>query len=140
MIDDNQISDFEPILKQFSNCHNPQETIEQLIALGDNLPRYEEAWKSDENRVEGCQSLTYMHTRIEQDRLFFFFFSEALVSRGLAALLRLAYDGKKPIFILRSPPTFLQTLGLHTALSPGRTAGVANIYLRMQKRALHHLT
>lgn len=63
-------------------------------------------------------------------------FSEALISAGLASLLIEVYGNEPPVTILKCPPNFLEALGMLSLLSPGRSHGLRNLFLRMQQLAL----
>jgi cysteine desulfuration protein SufE len=126
----------EKIKKSFSNCSTPNETYQQLIELGRTLPLFPEEWKKEENLVSGCQSRVYLHTELSEGKILFHAEAEALISAGLVALLIAVYSGEPPEAILSCPPDFLKDLGLHAALTPGRSHGLASIHLRMKQEAL----
>lgn len=96
--------------------------------------------KTSERIVSGCQSIVYLSTKMDQGKIYFNAFSEALISAGLAALLIQTYNGEDPAVLIKCPPTFLQELDITSSLSPARSNGLANIYLRMQQEALKTFT
>ena len=126
-------------LKSTFPSDNKERIYAEIMAWGKNLPLFDETLKTDENRVLGCQSLMYLHAEEKMGRLFFSADSDALISKGLAAILIYLYSGEEAVTILRSPPSFLEELGLLTSLSPGRSNGFASLYQKMQKHALDYL-
>lgn len=116
-----------------------EEKFREIIALGRGLSPYPEIFKTKENLVPGCQSLLYLHCAQEKDRLVFSAHSDALISKGLAALLIELYSQEIPETILTCPPKILEELGITKSLSPSRSNGLAQIYRRMQGHAIKAL-
>lgn len=108
----------------------------KIIELGRQLPPFDPAYRLPENLVPGCQSVMYLYASLENGKLFFYADSEALISKGLAALLILVYSGETPEVITQCPPTYIKEMGIQSALSPTRSNGLASLYLRMQQEAL----
>lgn len=130
---------FDEIKALFKGCDSPESRYQKIIELGFQLPPMPDSLKTEENLVKGCQSLVYLHAKLVDEKFYFTASSDALISAGLAQLLLLAYQGKSPTFILKIRPTFLEDLGIPTSLSPGRSNGLASMYLQMQKFALNFL-
>ena len=110
----------------------PEEQYQEIIELGRRLPPMNPAHKTPDNLVPGCQSRLYLHAESRDGKIFFEADSDALISKGLAALLLERYNGQSSEFILKNPPTILDTL----PLSPTRITGAKSLYTRMQKQAL----
>lgn len=123
----------------FKNCLSAEDRYQKIIELGRNLPMIEPEHKTPENIVQGCQSVTYLHTELKEGSLYFTASSDALISAGLAALLIHAYNGFTPEALLKEKPLFLEELGISTSLTPSRSNGVHSMFLRMQKDALKFL-
>lgn len=123
----------------FKNCLSAEERYQKIIELGRNLPEMEPEHKIPENIVQGCQSITYLHSKMEEGKLYFTISSDALISAGLAALLVLTYNGFSPEALLKEKPLFLEELGISSSLTPSRSNGVHSMFLRMQKDALNFL-
>lgn len=113
-----------------------QERYALLIEMGSKLPLYPNEKKSPEYRIEGCQSTLYLFSQVMEKKIFFYAFSDSLISAGLAALLIDTYKNVYPEVILTSPPHYLQELGILSSLSLNRSNGLAQIYLRMKRDAL----
>ncbi len=126
----------EEIKTLFQDCTTKEAIYQKIIEEGRLSPKLDPQFKTPENVVKGCQSILYLHTEIKGDLLFFRTESEALISSGLASLLTRVYSGEPPETILKCPPTFIDELGLSSSLSPGRSNGLASMYLRMKQEAL----
>lgn len=125
--------------KEFASCKTSEEIYLKVIEWGKKLPTFDPAWKVEENRVEGCQSVMYLHTEVKEKKLYFAADSDALISKGLAMLLITLYNGATAEYILKNPPTILDEIGLTGALSPGRANGLSGLYLKMKQEALKSL-
>ena len=122
--------------KKLDSCKTPQDLHHKIIDLGRKLPPMPTSYKTEENLIPGCQSLLYLHTAQKDGKMTFLIASDALISAGLAALLREIYEGLPPLEIAENKPTFLQDLGILPTLSPSRINGVANLYLKMKSESL----
>lgn len=125
----------DALILEFSSCLDQEEIYRKIIAWGEKLPPFDPAWKTPENLVHGCQSVTYLHSSEEEGKFFFAASSDALISSGLAAVLLSLYNDKTPQEILSTPPAILQKLGIVEKLSPGRANGFAALYLRIREIA-----
>lgn len=123
----------------FSGCDTPQQKYEKIIELGRQLPVYPFEYKTPDRLVKGCQSAMYLHAQLVDGKIQFQAFSEALISSGLAALLLIVYNDESPEAVLTCPPDFLEELGIHGSLSPGRSNGLASLFQRMKQEALNFL-
>lgn len=126
----------EKLIHFFSEFSSTEEKYRQLIEWGRLLPPMPLEFKTDENIVQGCQSIVYLHSSFKEGKVFFQASSEALISSGLANLLLSVYNEEPPEVVLKCPPSFLDTLGIHTSLTPGRSNGLFSMHLRMKQDAL----
>ena len=138
--------DFESCLKKqrdlknlFSACPTPESRYQQIIELGRSLPPFNPEARIPANLVPGCQSIMYLEVTEKQGKLFLNADSEALISKGLAALLIQVYSEEVPETLVRCPPTFIQEIGLQYALSPARSNGLASLHKKIQQEALKYL-
>lgn len=127
------------VIARFSKCTSDEEKYKELIALGRALSPVNPLYKTDENLVRGCQSKMYLHSSLKEGRMRFEAESDALISSGLAALLLLVYDDETPEAILKCPPSFLDTIGISSSLTPNRSNGLYSLHLRMKQEALKAL-
>lgn len=122
----------QAIKEIFSRFSSPDEKYEKIIEMGRSLPPYSPAAKTEENLVSGCQSILYLETTYKDGLVYFNADSEALISKGLAALLIYVYSGQPPDALFKEPPLFLKELGITQALSPARSNGLFSLYKKMQ--------
>jgi cysteine desulfuration protein SufE len=132
--------DFCNIKKKFEGCATAEMRYAKLIELGRALPPLNPEFLKEENIVSGCQSIVYLGSYTEDGLMYFQAQSEALLSAGLAYLLVMAYSGHPAEAVLRCPPTFIEELQLASSLTPGRSNGLASMYLRMKQDAIKFLT
>src|SRR5262245_59971594 len=118
-------SKIQRLKEQFISLASREALYQQIMEWGKKLPTFKTEWKQEENRVLGCQSVMYLYSLSEKGCLFFFASSDALISTGLASVLIEVYSGEPPDAILLTPPTFLEDLGIPSALTPGRANGLA---------------
>lgn len=124
------------LLSLFSSC-SPNQIYEKIIEIGKNLPQSDKEIEFEKNLVSGCQSTAYIDTEINKEgQISYELRSDALISKGLGALLLFVYNKQPVELILFHPPLFIQELGLNKNLSPGRSNGLASLYSRMKKDAL----
>lgn len=129
----------DSLKKLFTFCKTTEERYELIISLGQKLPPMNPLHKTPENLVDGCQSNLYFHSTLTDGKLFFEANSDALISKGLAAMLLHLYNGETPEYLLKYPPHILSELSLFASLSPTRATGLRSLYTRMQKIALQCL-
>ncbi|PRQ35008.1 putative BolA protein [Rosa chinensis] len=124
------------IVKLFQSVPVPKAKYEELLYYGKKLKPLEDKYKTKENKVEGCVSQVWVRAYLDSDKnVFFEADSDALISKGLAALLVKGLSGEPVEEILRVRPDFALHLGLQQSLSPGRNNGFLNMLNLMQKKA-----
>jgi cysteine desulfuration protein SufE len=122
-------TDKQHAIKEIFYLLTPEQKYEKIIEMGRALPPLSDAARVPENLVHGCQSVMHLETTFKDGRVYFNADSEALISKGLAALLIAAYSGEPPASLLQHPPIFLKDLGL--SLSPARSNGLSSLYKKM---------
>ncbi len=124
------------LIENFLHFSSPDEKYEKIIEMGRALLPLTPEARVEKNLVQGCQSILYLETSYKDGLIYFNADSEALISKGLAALLIYVYSGKPPEILFKEPPHFLKEIGLHQALSPTRSNGLSSLYRKMQQEAL----
>jgi cysteine desulfuration protein SufE len=81
----------------------------------------------------------YLEAKLDHEKLILNADSEALISKGLAALLIYVYSEETPTTVANCPPSFIQEIGLTSSLSPARSNGLASLYHKMRQEALKYL-
>lgn len=128
----------ERVKKKFALLTS-EEKYQELIRMGRSLPQFPEHLKTENSMVHGCQSLLYLYCIFQNSQCIFLAEADALISKGLAALLISVYNGESPETILKCPPDFVREIGIGASLSPSRSNGLVQIHLRMKQEALKHL-
>ena len=130
----------EEMKELFSGCRNAEEKYERIIELGRKQGKLDSQYRIPQNRVDGCQSIMYLHTSLSDGLMRFEAESEALISQGLATLLIMVYSGEAPEVVLKCPPTYLEELDIASSLTPNRANGLYSLHLRMKQESLKALT
>ena len=128
------------LLKEFEKCTSSEAVYEKLIEMGRSFPHASEDQFTESCIVPGCQSKMLLKSKLLDNKLTFSIYSDALISRGLAALLLEIYSGEPPEVILTCKPEVLEKLKLLESLTPGRVNGLASLLTRMKQEALTVLT
>lgn len=129
----------EAIKKLFNSFMSDDEKYAHVIEMGRALPPYPKELKIPSHEVKGCQSTMYLQSEMRDGKVFFNVESDALISKGLAALLITVYSGESPESILKCPPDYLEQMGITANLTPNRANGLYSIHLRMKQEALRLL-
>lgn len=126
----------EEIIDEFSMFDDWEERYEYIIELGKSLPIIDDQYKLDENLIKGCQSKVWMFSELEKDTVKFTADSDAILTKGIVALLLRVYSGQKPIDILSSDTDFLDKIGLKEHLSPTRANGLVSMIKQIKMYAI----
>ncbi|RME14652.1 MAG: SufE family protein [Bdellovibrio sp.] len=127
----------EEIVKLFEKASSWEEKYKILIQEGKKLPALKEEWRVDDNLVRGCQSRVWIHAEKKPDgKIYFYADSDALITKGLVALLVQLYSGLKPDEILKIDPIFIQKLDIQKNLTPSRANGFYNMVKKIKYYAL----
>ena len=112
------------IVEDFSFLLNWEEKYQYLIELGQQMPPLPEAYRTEENIVRGCQSTVWLHRECRDGQVFLQSDSDALIVKGLAALLMKVYSGQPAEAVLQNDLTFFEETGLSKHLSSQRANGL----------------
>lgn len=115
------------IIEEFSFFDNWEERYEHLIELGKSLKSLPEEKKTDDKVIKGCQSTVWLDAEMKDDKIIFEADSNAILPKGLAALLVKMYNNQKPVDILNSNTDFIEKIGLQEFLSPTRANGLLSM-------------
>jgi cysteine desulfuration protein SufE len=130
----------EEIIDEFSMFDDWMDRYEYLIELGKSLPIIDEQFKLDENLIKGCQSKVWLYSELEDDRVKFSADSDAILTKGIAALLLRVYSGQKPGDILTAETSFIDEVGLKEHLSPTRANGLVSMIKQIKMYAIAQQT
>ena len=123
------------IISEFETFDNWMEKYEYLIELGKDLPLISSTDKSDENIIKGCQSKVWLHAEFEEDLVSFYADSEAIITKGIIALLIRVLNNQSPENILNAKLSFINEIGLTNHLSPTRANGLLEMVKQMKAYA-----
>lgn len=113
------------IVDEFSAMDEWEERYRRIIEYGREIDEMDPEHKIDKNKVKGCQSTVWLHAALEDGRINMQGDSDAMIVRGLIALLLKVYSGATPDEILATEPEFVNATGLASHLSQTRANGLA---------------
>lgn len=120
------------VVEEFALLEDWTDRYGHLIEQARSLPLIDEAYKTDDYRVRGCQSQVWLHAARSDDRLILRADSDAIITKGLIALLLRVLDGQPAQAVLDAELEFLDEIGLREHLSPGRANGLAAMVSRIR--------
>jgi cysteine desulfuration protein SufE len=109
---------------------------EHLIELGKSLPLINPIYKTDEYIIKGCQSKVWLHSELIDGKIVYTGDSDAIITKGMVALLVRVFSNQKPSAILNANVSFIDTIGLKEHLSPTRANGLISMIKQMKLDAL----
>ena len=120
----------QSVIDDFSVYSDWMEKYEYIIELGKDLPPLDDQYKKPENVIKGCQSTVWLHTEKKNDHIIYSADADAIITKGLIALLIQVLSDEKPEDILNSDLRFIKEIGLQVHLSQTRS----NVFLDMVKQ------
>lgn len=126
----------QALMDDFSIYDDWMEKYEYLIALGKDLPLMAEDQKSDDKIIKGCQSTVWMTAELKEGKVVYTADADALIAKGIVALLIYVLSGEKPQDIVNAQLRFIQEIGLQEHLSPTRSNGLLAMLKQMKLDAL----
>ncbi|PHS53344.1 MAG: Fe-S metabolism protein SufE [Lutibacter sp.] len=126
----------EEIIDEFSMFEDWMERYEYIIELGKSLPLISESFKLDENLIVGCQSKVWLYSEFKNDTIKFTADSDAILTKGIVAILLRVFNNQKPSAILEADLYFIDEIGLKEHLSPTRANGLVSMIKQIKLYAL----
>ena len=123
------------IADEFAFFSDWSERYQYLIDLGRKLPPFPEAWKTEEHRLLGCQSMVWIVPEGNAERLGFQAISDSAIVSGLIYLALRVYSGRSAAEILATAPRYIEDIGLARHLSPTRSNGLASLLAFIRETA-----
>jgi cysteine desulfuration protein SufE len=131
----NQVQD--DIASEFSLLDGDMEmTVFYIMELGQKLPPMQEADKTEDNVVKGCQSKVWLTARLDDDKLYFSADSNTAITKGLVSLLTRIFNGQTPDNILHADLYFMKKIGMERFIGTQRSNGFAAMIKQMKLYAL----
>ena len=128
------------IIEEFALFEDWMERYEYMIELGKSLPLIDDAYKTDENLIKGCQSKVWVHASLEEDKLVFTADSDAIITKGIIAILIRTFSHQKPADIIEAKTDFIDEIGLKEHLSPTRANGLVSMIKQLKLYAVAYQT
>ena len=126
----------DEVIEEFNDFTDWMDKYQMLIDLGSELDALDEQHKNDSNLIDGCQSLVWIQCDVKEGRLFFTADSDALIVKGIIALLIQVLSGHTAKEILDADLYFIDRIGLREHLSPTRSNGLLAMVKRIKAYAL----
>ena len=126
----------DEVIEEFNDFTDWMDKYQLLIDLGGELNALGEQYKNDDNLIDGCQSRVWIQCDVKDDRLFFTADSDALIVKGIIALLIKVLSGHTAKEILDADLYFIDRIGLKDHLSPTRSNGLLAMVKRIKSYAL----
>ncbi len=126
----------EEIIDEFSMFDDWMQRYEYIIDLGKNLPLIQEAYKTDDNIIKGCQSKVWLKGEQKDDKIIFTADSDAILTKGIIAILIRVFSNQNAFDILAADTDFIDKIGLKEHLSPTRANGLVSMIKNIKMYAL----
>lgn len=120
------------IIEEFKMFEDWNTKYEYIIDIGKELPLIDEKLKTDEYKVSGCQSQVWICTEFKDGKVYFTADSDAIITKGIIALLIMVLSGQKPEDILNADLSFVEKIGMKEHLSINRANGLSAMINRMK--------
>ena len=130
----------DEIVAEFSFFEDWMQRYEHMIELGKSLPLIQPQHKTENNIIKGCQSKVWIHAALDKDQLVFTADSDAIISKGIIALLIRVFSHQPPAEILAADISFIDKIGLKEHLSPTRANGLLSMIKQMKLYAVAYQT
>lgn len=130
----NEIQD--EVIEEFEDFADWMDKYQMLIDLGNDLAPLDEKYKNEQNLIEGCQSRVWLQCDFENGLLRFTADSDALIVKGIIALLIRVVSGHTPAEVAAANLYFIDRIGLKDHLSPTRSNGLLAMVKRIKAYAV----
>lgn len=125
----------QELIEEFGIFDDWMARYEYVIDLGKQLPEFPEEWKTEENKIHGCQSQVWLNMQMQGDKLHIDGVSDASIVSGLIAIVLRVYSDRTPQQILDAKPDFIAEIGFTDHLSPTRSNGLHSMLRAIYQRA-----
>lgn len=130
----------EELIDEFALFDDWMDKYQYLIDLGKSLPLIDETLKTDDKIIKGCQSKVWLDAQLDNDKVVFKADSDAIITKGIVAVLVRAYSNQTPDAIINADTSFIDEIGLKEHLSPTRANGLVAMIKQMKLYALAYQT
>lgn len=126
----------QEIIDEFSSFDEWLDKYNYLIELSAELPQIDEAHRTDQYVIKGCQSRVWIDAKFEDGKIYFSADSDAIITKGIIALLIRVLSGRTPEEIIDMKLYFIDEIGLSDNLSPTRANGLVSMIRQMRLYAV----
>ena len=126
----------EELIDEFALFDDWMERYEYMIDLGKSLPLIDSNLKSDDKLIKGCQSKVWLNAELNGDKVLFTADSDAIITKGIVAILIRVFSNQSPQAILDANTDFIDEIGLKEHLSPTRANGLVSMIKQMKLYAV----
>ena len=126
----------EEIIEEFAAFDEWMDKYSYLIEIGNDLEGFKDEWRLEQNLIEGCQSKVWVHAELQDGKIIYSADSDAIITKGIIALLIRVLSGRTPDEILNAELTFVEQIGLKDHLSPTRSNGLLAMMKQMRLYAV----
>lgn len=130
----------EEIIDEFAMFDDWEERYQYMIDLGKSLPLIDEKYKTDNNIIKGCQSKVWVHAELNDDKVVFTADSDAIITKGIIAILIRVFSNQHPKDIIEANTDFIDKIGLKEHLSPTRANGLVSMIKQLKMYAIAYQT
>ena len=127
------------IIEEFSMFDDWMDKYEFIIEIGKELSVFEDKFKVEDNLIKGCQSRVWVQADFKNDIIHLSADSDAIITKGIIALLIRVLNNQKPEDILQAKLTFIKEIGLQEHLSPTRANGLLGMVKQIKTYALAYM-
>lgn len=124
------------IIEEFEMFENWEDKYQYIIDMGKDLKGLEEQYKTDDRLIKGCQSKVWLHSEVNNGNIVFNADSDAIITKGIVALMIRVLSNHSPDEILNAELNFINAIGLKEHLSPTRANGLVSMVKQMKLDAL----
>ena len=130
----------DEIIDEFSMFDDWEERYQYMIDLGKTLPLIEQQYKTEDNIIKGCQSRVWVHANMDNDKIAFTADSDAIITKGIIAILIRVFSNQHPKDIIDANMDFIDKIGLKEHLSPTRANGLLSMIKQLKMYAIAYQT
>jgi len=130
----------DEIIDEFSMFEDWEERYQYMIDLGKDLPLIDDQFKTEDNIIKGCQSKVWVHAELNDNTLQFTADSDAIITKGIIAILIRAFSNQHPKDIIEANTDFIDKIGLKEHLSPTRANGLVSMIKQIKMYAIAYQT
>ena len=126
----------DDIIDEFGLFDDWMQRYEYMIELGKTLPLINVQYKTDDNTIKGCQSKVWLHAELEDEKVVYTADSDAIITKGIIAILIRVFSNQTPEQILQANTDFIDQIGLKEHLSPTRANGLVSMIKKIKLYAV----